>query len=99
MHEKPIHWVWNTSKGGFRGFADKRDLGKKDGVDVFEVGLRTRCTLGVGGAFLLTQISKANKHCNTLILLIIVTIIDTQFLAISKKKKKLSGTPNLKNPN
>ena len=39
-----------------------RGPGKKDGVDVFEVGLRPQCTLWVGGAFfLLTQISKANN--------------------------------------
>ena len=51
-------------------------LGKKNGVDVFEVGLRLQCTLWVGGTFLLTQISKANNIV-TVILLILVTIIGT----------------------
>ena len=40
-------------------FADLRGgLAKKEGVDVFEVGLRPQCTLWAGGPFLLTQIFK-----------------------------------------
>ena len=39
----------------------KEGLSKKKGVDVFEVGLRPQCTLWIGGAFLLTRISKVNN--------------------------------------
>ena len=51
-------------------------LCKKEGIDVFEVGLRSQCKLWVGGAFLLTQIFRTNNIV-TVILLIKVTIIDT----------------------
>ena len=44
---------------------------------------------------------QSKQHCNTVLLLIILTIIDTQFLKNLKKKKqkKSSGITNPKNSN
>ena len=77
----------------FRG-----DLAKEGIMFLRQSGVETPMHTMSWTSFLIDTNIQSKQHCNTVLLLMILTIIDTQFLKKSQKKINC-GITNPKNPN